>query len=181
MSQQPVRLRSFLVDDLLQFNNINLDKWTEMYTNSFYFDYLTKYPELCVVAESLDGGCLAGYLIAKVEGKGDEWHSHISALSVSPEFRKAGVARLLCEYFEELSEVVHNCFFADLFVRSTNVLAIQVYKNRGYVVYRTIKNYYDGDADAFDMRKPLKRDAQKKSIARAGFTIDVSKLVDYTD
>ena len=152
-----------------------------MYANSFYFDYLAKFPELCVVAESTDGGCLAGYLIAKVEGKGKEWHSHISALSVSPEFRKAGVARELLDYFEKMSEVVYNAYFADLFVRKSNSLAIQVYKSRGYVIYRTIKDYYSGEEDAYDMRKPLPRDKDQKSIARAGYSIHFSKLQDYTE
>ena len=181
MLDKPVRLRSFMVDDLFHFNNINLDRWTEMYSTSFYYDYLAKYPELCVVAESADGSCLAGYLIAKVEGKGQEWHSHISALSISPEYRKAGLAKQLCDYFEELSERVHDCYFADLFVRVSNELAIQVYRARGYEVYRRIRNYYDQSEDAFDMRKPLKRDQERKSVIGAGAVIEVHQMVDYTD
>ena len=171
-----VRLRSFMADDIFRFNNINLDRWTENYTTTFYFNYLAKFPELCVVAESEDGGCLAGYLIAKVEGDGAEWHSHISALSVCPEFRKAGVAKQLLDYFEETSVKPHDCYFADLYVRVSNKLAIQIYKARGYVVYRTVEGYYGGSEDAYDMRKPLPRDKSRRSVAGAGFTIDASQL-----
>ena len=169
-----------MIDDLLRFNNINLDRWTEMYSNTFYFDYLAKYPELCIIAESLDGGCLAGYLIAKVEGSGDQWHSHISALSIAPEFRKAGVATMLCDYFEKVSSTVHDCYFADLFVRVSNKLAIQVYKNRGYEVYRTIRKYYGGAGDeaedGYDMRKPLARDIDQLCLKGKGFTVEVEDL-----
>lgn len=43
--------------------------------------------------------------------------------------------------------------FVDLFVRKSNVVAIKLYENLGYTVYRTIKNYYSGphEEDALGM------------------------------
>lgn len=35
----------------------------------------------------------------------------------------------------------------DLFVRKSNQVAINMYKNLGYIVYRTILEYYSGDQD----------------------------------
>lgn len=169
-----------VLDDLKRFNNINLDCWTEMYTTSFYTTYLIKDPDLCVVAQSVSGS-LAGYLLAKVEGTGDEWHSHISAISVSPEFRRCGVAKRLLDYFERVSEDVHQCFFADLYVRVTNEVAIEMYKRRGYEVYRTVVGYYSGEEDAFDMRKPLKRDCDKESLLGKGKRVKPEDLPDYSD
>ena len=52
----------------------------------------------------------------------------------------------------------------DLFVRVSNVVAIEMYKKFGYTVYRQVIGYYSGDEDAYDMRKALKRDVNKKSI-----------------
>lgn len=50
------------------------------------------------------------------------------------------------------------CFFVDLFVRISNQVAITMYSNLGYIVYRTVLEYYSGDENAFDMRKSLSRD-----------------------
>jgi N-terminal acetyltransferase B complex catalytic subunit len=154
--------------DLQHFNNINLDRWTEMYTTSFYLGYLTRWPELCVVAETPDSGVLAGYIIAKVEGQGKDWHSHISALSVAPEYRRSGVAKALVDYFEKVSEVMHDCYYADLYVRVSNTLAIELYKKRGYEVFRTVKGYYGGEENALDMRRPLRRDTGRGCLRGAG-------------
>jgi N-terminal acetyltransferase B complex catalytic subunit len=167
-------------DDLLRFNNINLDFWTEMYTTSFYTTYLIKDPDLCIVAES-SSGALAGYLLAKVEGRGKDWHSHISAISVSPEFRRLGVGKLLLDKFEKVSEEAHFCWFADLFVRVSNAVAIEMYKQRGYEIYRTIRGYYSGTEDAYDMRKPLKRDINRYSLEGAGKQIRTEELPEYSD
>eukprot|EP00403_Amphidinium_massartii_P043943 CAMPEP_0178437656 /NCGR_PEP_ID=MMETSP0689_2-20121128/35130_1 /TAXON_ID=160604 /ORGANISM="Amphidinium massartii, Strain CS-259" /LENGTH=106 /DNA_ID=CAMNT_0020059915 /DNA_START=82 /DNA_END=398 /DNA_ORIENTATION=+ len=104
---------------------------------AFYFNYLTRWPECCVVAESVDGS-IAGYIIGKVEGRGPDWHGHVSAISVAPEFRRTGVANRLMEYLEEVSEKVHDCYFVDLFVRGSNSTAIAFYQSLGYVTYRTV-------------------------------------------
>lgn len=38
-----------------------------------------------------------------------------------------------------------NTYFVDLFVRVSNKVAINMYTNLGYIVYRTIIDYYSGD------------------------------------
>lgn len=51
-------------------------------------------------------------------------------------------------------------------MRISNKVAINMYSNLGYIVYRTVLEYYlgDPDEDAFDMRKALSRDILKKSM-----------------
>ena len=39
------------------------------------------------------------------------------------------------------------CFFVDLFVRVSNEIAVNMYENLGYVVYRRVLEYYSGDPD----------------------------------
>merc|ERR1712137_919279 len=58
------------------------------------------------------------------------------------------------------------CYFVDLFVRVSNSIAIGFYKKLGYTVYRTVLQYYSGenDEDAYDMRKALTIDVDKKSV-----------------
>lgn len=77
----------------------------------------------------------------------------------------------------------------DLFVRVSNKVAITMYQQLGYIVYRTVLEYYNGDPDEdaygeffskelklenfyvkiklslfTDMRKALSRDVKKKSM-----------------
>jgi N-terminal acetyltransferase B complex catalytic subunit len=43
-----------------------------------------------------------------------------------------------------VSEELYNGFFVDLFVRASNKLAIMMYTNLGYVIYRQVLGYYSG-------------------------------------
>lgn len=77
----------------------------------------------------------------------------------------------------------------DLFVRVSNKVAIKMYQQLGYIVYRTVLEYYSGDPDEdaygnnfhiiytlklpkkfyrkhffTDMRKALSKDVKKKSV-----------------
>ena len=80
-------------------------------------------------------------------------------------------------YFEEVSEEVHDAYFCDLFVRESNSPAVNFYKTCGYVTYRLIKGYYSGQEDALDMRKPLRRDKDQRSIAHAGMEVDAADVL----
>jgi N-terminal acetyltransferase B complex catalytic subunit len=147
----------------LRFNNVNLDAYTETYNLGFYLQYLVTWPEYNYVVDSI-GSRVVGYLYGKAEGPGEKWHGHVTAITVGPEFRRYGVARKLMNLCELVSEKIHNAYFVDLFVRKSNSVAINMYKTLGYSVYRTVTNYYSGEEDAFDMRKALPRDVDKKSI-----------------
>ncbi|XP_046777781.1 N-alpha-acetyltransferase 20 isoform X2 [Gallus gallus] len=159
-------LRAFTCDDLFRFNNINLDPLTE--TVSFPCRGHRGRPRgappltLCSLTEDR--------IMGKAEGSvaREEWHGHVTALSVAPEFRRLGLAAKLMELLEEISEKKGG-FFVDLFVRVSNQVAVNMYKQLGYSVYRTVLEYYSAsngepDEDAYDMRKALSRDTEKKSI-----------------
>jgi N-terminal acetyltransferase B complex catalytic subunit len=157
-------IRAFQANDLFKFNHINLDPLTETYHNPFYTQYMAQWPSMCATFED-PSGRLMGYVLGKAEGYRDLWHGHVTAVTVSPEYRRLGVAKRLMDYLEDVSEAQYNGFFVDLFVRISNALAIQMYTNLGYVVFRRVLGYYSGEGeDAFDMRKALKRDEGKKSV-----------------
>lgn len=154
--------RRFRPCDLFRMNPVNLDKLTETYNMNFYFQYMFRWPEFQQTVNAADGTLMA-YVIGKTEGEGDQWHGHVSAVTVAPEFRRLGLATKLMKFTETLSQHTYNCYFVDLFVRKSNSLAISMYKRMGYVVYRTILNYYGGNEDAYDMRKALARDRFNRS------------------
>ena len=104
--------------------------------------------------------------VGKAEGEGNLWHGHVSAVTVSPEYRRLGLARLLMDYLELCTDKAYfyNGYFVDLFVRTSNSLAISMYKNLGYSVYRRVLDYYSGEEDAYDMRKAMSRDVHRASV-----------------
>jgi len=157
-------LRQFTCDDLFRFNSINLDPLTETYGVGFYLQYLARWPEYFLVAES-PGGDLMGYIMGKAEGNGNNWHGHVTAVTCAPAHRRLGLAGRLMDALEKISEQ-KKCMFVDLFVRVSNAVAITMYRALGYVVYRTVLQYYSGetDEDAYDMRKSLSLDKDKKSM-----------------
>jgi N-terminal acetyltransferase B complex catalytic subunit len=46
MFEKMSTIRPFCMDDLLKFNNINLDVLTETYNMSFYMSYMSRWPEV---------------------------------------------------------------------------------------------------------------------------------------
>jgi len=157
-------LRPFSSLDLFRFNHINMDPLTETYNIPFYMQYLSTWPSLCAAFEDPNGRMM-GYILGKAEGHGKLWHGHVTAVTVSPEYRRLGVAKNLMAYLEHVSEHLYNGYFVDLFVRVTNKLAQLMYQHLGYSVYRQVLKYYSHEGeDAYDMRRALPRDTEKQSI-----------------
>ena len=106
------------------------------------------------------------------------WHGHITILTVSPPYRRLGYAKLLTSSLERTCNQ-SSAWFVDLYVRASNKLAIDMYKKMGYSVFRRVVRYYSDDPngtsgdegggeDAFDMRKPLDRDKERKHVRENG-------------
>ncbi|KIJ69202.1 hypothetical protein HYDPIDRAFT_36286 [Hydnomerulius pinastri MD-312] len=169
-------LRPFTATDMFKFNNINLDVWTETYGISFYLNYLSRWPDLCY-SQVAPSGRMMGYILGKAEGSSAEWHGHITALSVAPEYRRLSLARSMISRLELVSDEHYKGFFVDLYVRCNNALAINMYEGFGYSVYRRVREYYGSlgvgkggkdEEDAFDMRKPLSKDPLRRSVRTNG-------------
>lgn len=80
--------------------------------------------------------------MGKTEGRGLDWHGHVTAITVAPEFRRLGLANGMMALLENVCEKRHDAYFVDLFVRASNDLAIGLYKALGYSVYRRVLEYY---------------------------------------
>ncbi|GIY64649.1 n-alpha-acetyltransferase 20 [Caerostris extrusa] len=129
-------IRPFTCEDLFRYNNVNLDPLTETYGLSFYLQYLAHWPEYFQVAEAPNGDIM-GYIMGKAEGHSENWHGHVTALTVAPEYRRLGLAATLMNGLEDISEKKKSIF---------------------------CRFVCDPDEDAFDMRKALSRDINKKSV-----------------
>ena len=119
-------------------------------------------------------GCL---VMGKCEGEGKDWHGHVTALTVAPDYRRLGVGQRLMNHLESVSEA-GEMYFVDLFVRNSNAKAKAMYEKMGYSTYRRVTGYYTGPnaEDALDMRKPLSRDPQGNSLKTDRTVISVEEL-----
>ncbi|VEU39103.1 unnamed protein product [Pseudo-nitzschia multistriata] len=171
-------LREATMDDLLKFNNVNLDVLTETYNMQFYYHYMSRWPEAFMVAEGPNNGDIMGYVLGKAEGEEKLWHGHVSAVTVAPSYRRLGLAKTLMDDFERLCIHTYNAYFVDLFVREANNVAQEMYEKFGYSTYRRVLGYYSGDSpeDAFDMRKALPRDKNKESAIPLGRDVHPHEL-----
>lgn len=122
-------------------------------------------------------------VIGKAEGQGNEWHGHITALTVAPEYRRLSLARKMINHLESVSDEVYRGYFVDLYVRCANTVAIDMYEGLGYSVFRRVREYYGNlglgkggrdEEDAFDMRKPLSRDPGRRSVRANGRDMIIS-------
>lgn len=102
------RLRPFEATDLFIFNRINLDHFTETYSLGYYLQYLATWPELCYIATTATTCQSMGYLVGKAEGKGKERHGHVTAVTVSPEFRRLGLAKKMMDLLEVASSEIYD-------------------------------------------------------------------------
>lgn len=77
------------------------DAMTETYTFQFYLQYYNQWPDMFLVCEDVDSGEIVGYVMGKVEGKEDNWHGHVTAISIDYKWRGHGYAGNLMRRFEE--------------------------------------------------------------------------------
>ncbi|TFY54930.1 hypothetical protein EVG20_g9507 [Dentipellis fragilis] len=157
-------LRPFRATDLFKFNNINLDVWTETYGIAFYLSYLARWPDLCCVQEAPTGRMM-GYVIGKAEGSTTDFHGHVTAITVAPEYRRLSLGRKMMDLLERVSDEAYNGFFVDLYVRCTNDIAIGILG---------LGPGGKDEEDAFDMRKPLSRDPMRRTVRANGRDMIVS-------
>ncbi|ELP86356.1 N-acetyltransferase, putative [Entamoeba invadens IP1] len=170
-------IRRFKCEDVFKYANVNLDYYTETFHFPFYFEYLAKWPNLCYTAKNCNGRC-EGYLIGKVEGKDEKHHGHLTAITVSREFRRIRLSERLMYWLRQISEE-SNGYYVDLFVRKSNDAATRMYHKLDYVVYREILEYYSSNKEnAYDMHLALPRDVNKKSIIPLPKPISVDEADD---
>lgn len=86
--------------------------------------------------------CSPHVVIGKAEGQGTEWHGHVTAITVAPEYRHLSLGRKLMKSLEMISDEAYRGFFVDLYVRCNNTVAIAMYEALGYSVFRRVREYY---------------------------------------
>lgn len=64
--------------------------------------------------------------MGKAEGIGENWHGHVTALTVSPDFRRLGLAATLMNFLEDVSEkyknILENVSYYNFVLQETRLL-----------------------------------------------------------
>ena len=169
-------IEPMLPEDIFSLDITNLDKMSENFSFDYYLGYLINHSYDFLTLRSIsnlkesdlmDTQYILGYIFGKLEIKSEKLCLHLSAISISPQLRSMNFGSYLLKLFENNG----NCYQAwlcDLYVRTTNKIALNFYNKNGYSVYRKIFGYYGlPGEDAYDMRKSLEIDKNKECMERA--------------
>jgi [ribosomal protein S18]-alanine N-acetyltransferase len=146
-------------DDIQSVININAETLPEHYSDYFYYEILSEFPETFLVAE-LDGS-LMGYVMCRIEygfshlkRLGLARKGHVVSIAVREQHRGKGVGTMLMQTSQQ-GMLAKGATESYLEVRVTNSEAIALYQRLGYKVSSRLEAYYkDGEA-ALVMAAPL--------------------------
>lgn len=113
--------------------------------------YLRSAGSHCIVAEI--GGAIAGFILTELSAE----LAHIITLDVLEPYRRKSIGSRLLEAAER-DAITQGAACVYLETATTNKGAIALWKKHGYREMSTLKNYYGGGLDAFEMQKLLERE-----------------------
>jgi len=160
MSDQGFTLRTFTVSDLAHVMHINTKCLPENYSQFFYKDLYTQFPETFIVAE-MDGG-IQGYIMCRIE-KG--WSKrgkltptrlcHVVSIAVMEGYRRKGIGEALVVEAMGRGRRTYDCKEGYLEVRIGNEAAVNLYAKLGFTKVKRNYGYYLDGEDAWLMAAPL--------------------------
>jgi ribosomal-protein-alanine N-acetyltransferase len=150
-----IAIRRVTRDDLNEVMTINERTLPENYPLFFYESILERFPECFLVAEKRDDNILIAYTMFRVERSMESGlkfvrKAHLVSIAVLKEFQgqKIGEAILL-EGMQRVRDYGIDLYVLE--VRITNTVAINLYKKLGFVIQKTIPEYYKDGEDAYYM------------------------------
>lgn len=146
-------------EDIPSVIEINMETLPEHYTDYFYYEILSEFPETFLVAEL--EGAIKGYVMSRVEygfshlrKLGLARKGHIVSVAVREDHRGKGVGTLMMKYAHEAMRD-KGATESYLEVRVSNSEAVSLYQRLGYKATGRLEAYYrDGEA-ALVMATPL--------------------------
>jgi [ribosomal protein S18]-alanine N-acetyltransferase len=146
-------------EDIPTVIEINAETLPEHYSDYFYYEILSEFPETFLVAE-LEGS-VVGYVMSRIEygfshlrRLGLARKGHVVSVAVKEQHRGKGVGTLLMRTAQDamVAKNVTECY---LEVRVSNTEAIALYERLGYKTAGRLEAYYkDGEA-ALVMATPI--------------------------
>ncbi|MEM0139506.1 MAG: GNAT family N-acetyltransferase [Ferroplasma sp.] len=140
-------VRGFRISDAEKIMEIIKSSLPEYYTKSLILDLYRSWPPAFLVYDSMDS--VAGFIIgSKYSGT----EGRILLFAVDSPYRSSGIGlKLLKQEFNVM--VSAGLSTIRLEVKTDNDQAIKFYKNNGFSIISTLKNYYSDLSDAYLMWK----------------------------
>ena len=130
---------------------------SEPYSIFTYRYFLNQWPQLTFLVyssgdEDDDGmGKCIGTVVCKLDDHRGSFRGYVAMLVVAPEARKLGVGSMLVE---RALEVMHEMGADEcvLEAESTNIGALKLYENLGFIRDKRLRRYYLSGTDAFRLK-----------------------------
>ncbi|MEM1705369.1 MAG: GNAT family N-acetyltransferase [Thermosphaera sp.] len=147
---QCLRIRRFRRDDLESVLIVERECFSESERfDQLTFTYYLRLDSIFLIAEWCDKS-VVGYALGFFE---DPMTVHLASIAVRPLFRRRGIGERLIEEFESIARE-KGAKKIVLEVRVSNVVALNMYRKRGYRVVKRLPRYY-GFEDGYYMVKDL--------------------------
>ena len=137
-------------EDIPSVIQVNMETLPEHYSDYFYYEILSEFPETFLIAEL--NGVLVGYIMCRIEygfsqlkRLGLARKGHVVSVAVEGEHRGKGIgtALILASREEMLKKTATECY---LEVRVSNAQAISLYQKLGFKITGRLEAYYrDGE------------------------------------
>jgi ribosomal-protein-alanine N-acetyltransferase len=137
-------------EDIPSVIEVNMKTLPEHYSDYFYYEILSEFPETFLVAEL--HGVLVGYIMCRIEygfsqlkRLGLARKGHVVSVAVEEEHRGKGIGTslILASHVEMVKKSSTECY---LEVRASNAQAIALYQKLGFKVTGRLEAYYrDGE------------------------------------
>lgn len=139
--------RKFRPDDIRIVTEIGNNSLTEYYTEALILDLYESWPNSFIVYTVNERivGFMVGSRFSRTEAR-------ILLFAVEKDFRNMGIGHALMSDFVDVCNH-ENLLSIRLEVRTDNTQGIVFYKNLGFSIVSTIKNYYSDMSDAYLMWK----------------------------
>jgi len=145
-----IKLREFSLSDLeevMEIERVSFPK-SQAYSENYFQKYFREYPQGFIIIKNEEK--ILGYAI----GQAQKEFGEIISIASHPARRKKGVGKTLANFliahFKKKS--LKKIF---LHVRKNNLAAISFYKNLGFQILKTVKNYYQNSDDAYLMERKI--------------------------
>lgn len=146
-------------EDIPAIISINMKTLPEHYSDYFYLEILTEFPETFLVAEI--GDEVVGYIMCRVEYGfshlrrfGLARKGHIVSVAVLQEHRGKGIGSSLIQHCQD-EMVKKSCKEVYLEVRVSNEQAIGLYRRLNYRLAGRLEGYYRDGEPAYLMAAPI--------------------------
>ena len=138
---------------------VNMNTLPEHYSDYFYYEILSEYPETFLVAEL--HGVLVGYIMCRIEYGFSQLKrlalarkGHVVSVAVEEAHRGKGIGTglILSSHAEMVKKSATECY---LEVRVSNAQAIALYQRIGYKITGRLEAYYRDGEGALLMAAPV--------------------------